>query len=391
VTLRSFVARFLFVIVIWVGVHAYLGWKLLRPVRGKKRLVLALVGVLVAAAPPFTLWVDRSGIAFPMKDALRWVGYAGVGFSAVLAVWFLVEDCVRFSAWLVRLLRTHRPPAVDPERRAFLRNSVNLGVVTAAGGYAAIGAETAQNAPEIREVAVPVANLPASLDGFRIVQVTDLHVGGTIRRDYVERVVSAANALGADLVAVTGDLVDGQVADWRSEVAPLRELRAPHGVFFVTGNHEYYWDPLGWLAEIRGFGWQPLLNEHRVIEHGGGRILLAGVTDYGSARYVADHVSDPAAARAGAPPADVSILLAHQPRSIFKAARAAYDLQISGHTHGGQFFPINILLHFVEPYVSGLHKHENTWIYVSCGTGYWGPPNRLGVPKEITLLKLVRA
>jgi predicted MPP superfamily phosphohydrolase len=390
VTLATFISRFTVVIVIWMSVHAYLGWKLLRPVRGRKRLALALLGVLVAAAPPFMLWADRAEIELPMKDPLRWIGYGCIVFSSLLAFWFLCEDCVRFAAWLVRLRRPRPAVPVDADRRAFLRNSVNLGLVTAAGGYTAVGAGNAQDTPAAREVEVPVANLPAGLEGFRIVQITDLHLGGTIRREYVERVVQAANALSPDLVAVTGDLVDGQVADWREEAAPLGTLRSTYGTFFVTGNHEYYWDPHGWLAELESLGWQLLLNEHRVIEKGGGRILLAGVTDYRSARYVPEHVSDPAKARDGAPPCDVSILLAHQPKSIFAASKAAYDLQISGHTHGGQYFPINLLVHFFEPYVSGLHKHDNTWIYVSRGTGYWGPPNRLGVPKEIAVLKLVR-
>jgi predicted MPP superfamily phosphohydrolase len=267
---------------------------------------------------------------------------------------------------------------------------MNLGVMTAAGGLTAFEARSAQDLPRVREIQVPLRNLHADLEGFRIAQISDLHVGPTIRGGYVAAVVRATNALGADMIAVTGDLVDGQVAEFRDDVAPLRDLAAPRGVFFITGNHEYYWDPHGWLAQVKSFGWNVLLNEHRVLERGSGRILLAGVTDYRSSRYVPGHVSDPAAAREGAPPTDVSILLAHQPRSIFAAAAARYDLQVSGHTHGGQYFPVSLLVHLFEPYVAGLHRHEGTWIYVNSGTGYWGPPNRLGIPKEITVLTLVR-
>jgi predicted MPP superfamily phosphohydrolase len=392
VTTASFISRFALVLAAWMVTHVYLGWRLLLPVRGRKRLVLLLVGVLVAVVPPFTLLIERQGLEFPMKDALRWGGFAGVGFSAILGLWFLSIDVLRLLRWVGRRA-TGRISAVpsDPARRAFLRNSMNLGVVAAAGGYAGIGASTAQDTPGVQEVTIPISELHPDLEGFRIVQITDLHAGATIHREYIERVAKAASALAPDLFAVTGDLVDGQVAAERDTVAPLRDLRAPHGVFFVTGNHEYYWDVRGWLTEVRSWGWQPLLNEHRVIERGKGRLLLGGVTDYRSSRYVAEHVSDPAAARAGAPRADVSVLLAHQPRSIFAASKAGWDVQISGHTHGGQFFPVNLLVHLVEPYVSGLHRHESTWIYVSRGTGYWGPPNRLGVPKEITVLTLTRA
>jgi uncharacterized protein len=389
---RPLVTTFTVIVTLWFAIHAYIAFRLLRPVRGWKRLALAALVLLMAALPPVTRYLDRSGASFPMKDVVRWVGFAGIGFSSLLGSWMLVEDLVRLGTWITSRIR-RRPrtgPGFEADRRRFLRSSLNLGVLTAAGGITAVEADSARDIPDVREVRVPVRGLHPDLDGFRIAQITDLHVGPTIRRDYVAGVVRATNALSADVIAVTGDVVDGQFAEFKNDVAPLRELAAPKGVFFVTGNHEYYWDTPGWLGEFRGFGWHVLLNEHRVLERGNGKILLAGVTDFRSARYVPEHVSDPEAARAGAPATDVSILLAHQPRSIFAAAKARYDLQISGHTHGGQFFPANLLVYLLEPYLSGLHRHDDTWIYVSCGTGYWGPPLRLGVPKEITLLMLVR-
>ncbi|MEX1365294.1 MAG: metallophosphoesterase, partial [Nannocystaceae bacterium] len=159
---------------------------------------------------------------------------------------------------------------------------------------------------------------------------------------------------------------------------------------FVTGNHEYYWDGPAWCAEVSRLGLTVLNNEHRVIEHEGARIVLAGVTDISAGGMVPAHASSPAAACEGAPADCIKVLLAHQPRSIEAAAAAGYDLQISGHTHGGQYFPMNLLVYLAQPYVAGLHLHDDTtWIYVSRGTGYWGPPLRVGAPHEISLLRLV--
>jgi predicted MPP superfamily phosphohydrolase len=177
----------------------------------------------------------------------------------------------------------------------------------------------------------------------------------------------------------------------REEVAPLAELGAPHGKYFVTGNHEYYWDAPGWVREVERLGFAALVNTHRLIERGDGKLLVAGVTDSTASRGTPGHRSDPVAAVTGAPDADVKLLLAHQPTSAFAAQRAGFDLQLSGHTHGGQYFPFNLLVRLFQPFVSGLHRLQNMWLYVSRGTGYWGPPLRLGVPSEITLIELVKA
>ncbi len=162
-------------------------------------------------------------------------------------------------------------------------------------------------------------------------------------------------------------------------VAPLADLHARYGKFFVSGNHEYYWDGPGWLRELERLGFSVLTNAHRVLRRGAGRLLLAGVTDRGS---------DPVAALAGAPESDVKVLLAHQPSRAFAARAAGFDLQLSGHTHGGQYFPFSLLVRLFQPFVSGLHRLEEMWLYVSRGTGYWGPPLRLGAPSEITLIEL---
>jgi predicted MPP superfamily phosphohydrolase len=227
-------------------------------------------------------------------------------------------------------------------------------------------------------------------------------VGPTIRSRYIRRIVEAVNRLGADMVAITGDLVDGTVDDLRAHVAPLADLRAKHGTFVVTGNHEYYAGAHEWIGELRGMGLQVLLNEHVVLQTRNvkgaqtdeevheSELVVAGVTDFGAAHFDAAHASDPAGAVRDAPPqVRTRVLLAHQPRSALEAAPAGYQLQLSGHTHGGQFFPWNLFVPLQQPFTAGLHRLQGMWIYVSRGTGYWGPPKRFGAPSEITLLRLV--
>jgi hypothetical protein len=217
--------------------------------------------------------------------------------------------------------------------------------------------------------------------------------------------VDKVNTLGADVVAITGDLVDGKVAELAGHVAPLAGLQSRHGTFFVTGNHEYYSGAHAWIAELRRLGLTVLLNEHVVLYHGKTRgvdaqddsqtvapLVLAGVTDFTAHHFDKAHRSDPALALQGAPAAAlVRVLLAHQPRSAAAASDAGFDLQLSGHTHGGQFWPWNLFVPMQQPFTAGLNKLQNLWVYTSRGTGYWGPPKRFGAPSEITALRLVRA
>jgi predicted MPP superfamily phosphohydrolase len=239
---------------------------------------------------------------------------------------------------------------------------------------------------------VPINNLPAALAGFQLVQISDIHIGPTIRGDYLRRIVSAVNRLRPDMVAITGDLVDGSVSELGPHVAPLAELVSRHGSYFVTGNHEYYSGAHSWIAELRRLGVTVLMNDHVVLRHDGALAVVGGVTDYNAAHFDPTHRSNPLAAIAGAPSdAGVKILLAHQPRSAPAAADAGFDLQLSGHTHGGQFMPWNFFVKLQQPFVAGLHRLRQLWVYTSRGTGYWGPPKRFGAPSEITLITLVTA
>jgi predicted MPP superfamily phosphohydrolase len=252
-----------------------------------------------------------------------------------------------------------------------------------------IGLWNARRIARVVEVNVPIAGLPRELDGFSIAQISDVHVGSTIKRGYVQGIVDSVNRLGADVVAITGDLVDGSVPQLREHVAPLAQLEGRHGRFFVTGNHEYYSGAPAWIAELERLGIRVLQNEHDVIEHSGAKLVLAGVSDYSAGHFDQSHASDPSRALAGAPAdAAAKVLLAHQPRTAPAAAKAGFDLQLSGHTHGGQFWPWNHFVRLQQPFTAGLHRMGKLWVYVSRGTGYWGPPKRFGAPSEITLLRL---
>jgi len=188
------------------------------------------------------------------------------------------------------------------------------------------------------------------------------------------------------MIALTGDFVDGGVETLADGVAPLAQLKAPDGVFFVTGNHEFYWDAGAWAEKFKQLGARVLLNEHEVIKRGAQSIVIAGILDLS-----AGHRSDPEAALQGTKPEDIIILLAHQPGSYAAAHKAGVDVQLSGHAHGGQYFPFSLVIGFFQRYHNGLNQHDGMQIYVSKGTGYWGPPLRTFVPAEITLHTLKKA
>ncbi len=313
------------------------------------------------------------------RDLIAWSGLTLLGFFSTLLMLTLLRDGLLLCVLLVAPSRVHElllPTAL-----------LALGLATISS---LIGLWMARR-PRLVEVSVPLANLPAALEGFTIAQLTDIHVGPTIRRGFVERIVRRTNALGADVIAVTGDVVDGTVAELASHTAPLGHLAARHGVYFVTGNHEYYSHERAWTSEMQRLGLIALKNEHVVLRRGSASLVLAGIDDIGAPRFDPAQRSDPGEALRGAPREAVKVLLAHQPSSAPQAARAGFDLQISGHTHGRQFWPWNFLVRYFQPFTAGLHRMGTLWVYVSRGTGYWGPPNRLGVPGEITRIRLVCA
>jgi predicted MPP superfamily phosphohydrolase len=216
----------------------------------------------------------------------------------------------------------------------------------------------------------------------------DLHIGPTIRTSYVQNVVRVVNELKADLVALTGDITDGNPAEIGSIAKELSQIQSEHGRFFVTGNHEYYHDALGWIELHQKFGTHVLMNENHIIEKQGAKLAILGVADVSAHHFIPTHRSSPENAAANVPEGVLKILLAHQPSSYKAANAAGVNLQLSGHTHSGQFFPWNLVIGFFHDYYRGLNRFQDMWIYVNPGTGYWGPPLRTAVASEITLLTL---
>jgi len=387
-------AFFAFVLVAVAGIHAYLGWRLFGPGSGLERArvagwsALALSAGLILVAFPGGSFLPRSGELL----TVQYLGFVAMGVVLVLFPLTLARELLGLARRGLRRLKRAMPEAPpQPERRAFLRALPGLGLLGSSSALSAAGAMQARQLAEVHRVRVPIAGLHPDLAGLRIAQITDLHIGPILGRAWLDEVVSRVNQLRPDLIAVTGDLADGTVEDLREDVGALRRLRAPHGVYFVTGNHEYYWDALAWVDEVRRLGLDALVNEHRLLAIGGARLQVAGVTDYSAGPILRRHRTDPAQALAGAPDADLRVLLAHQPKSIHKARTLGVHLQLSGHTHGGQFFPWNLLIGFFQPLAQGLGRFGDTWLYVSRGTGTWGPPLRTGVPAEITEIELVPA
>jgi predicted MPP superfamily phosphohydrolase len=358
--------------------HAYIGWRILPALAAPPVLTIlgSLLLLLSLALIPAGL-LARAVRQQPLSDRLAWVGLTALGMFSSLLLLTLLRDLILLAAWLLN--------ALSP---AFI--SWSAAVVPALGLLITlVGLLNARRVARVVEVDIPVAGLPRALHGFTIAQISDIHMGPTIKRDYLTAIVDAVNRLNADMIAITGDLVDGSVRELAPHTAPLASLSARHGVYFVTGNHEYYSNAHAWIAEIRRLGLTVLLNQHVVLKKGDAMLVLAGVTDYTAHLFDPAHRSSPKAAIAGAPQNAVKLLLAHQPRSAAAAAEAGFDVQLSGHTHGGQFFPWNFFVPMQQPFTAGLQRWGKLWVYTSRGTGYWGPPKRFGAPSEITRVRLV--
>lgn len=370
----------------------YIGWRLIVPFHLQSPYKqIAWIGLALMYLIPFSsFFLIR--FAEEWSDALSWIGYLSLGLLSFLFSLLVIRDAVWlliFGGQKIVSLLFSSPPLVDQTKREFLLQATNLGVIGIAGTLTAYGVYEARRKPEIVSLDIPIASLPKEFDGFKIVQITDIHAGLTIKRDWIETVVEEVNKLSPDLLAFTGDLADGSVHHLRNDVAPLAELAAPFGKFFVTGNHEYYSGVEQWVHHVRDLGYDVLLNEHRIIAKNGSSIVLAGVTDYSGGGFMKSHTSDPHKALTDAPTDTTRILLAHQPRSLYQTNGLDLDLVLTGHTHGGQFFPWNLVATIGQPFIKGLNKWgEKTWTYVSKGTGYWGPPVRVGARSEITVLTL---
>lgn len=369
-------------------VHAYVAWRLAFGMDDAIGRVAVAAMLVVSYLVLMAGFMAREKVGHRLSDAVSWAGFLTLGFFSWLFVLTVLRDVLLVFVLVLKISDSFRQFSWV----AHLSESSVWAVLILSTAACLVGLLNARRAPEVKNVDVFIPGLAPDFEGFRIVQVTDLHVGPTIKRGFVKKVVEISNRLDGDVIVLTGDLIDGSVEQLGQHTAPLSDLRSRHGVFAVTGNHEYYAGARPWIAELQRLGVTVLLNEHRLIERNETRLVLAGVTDFGAAKFDAEHASDPIAALRNAPEdAAVRILLAHQPRSVFAAAPLKFDLQLSGHTHGGQFWPWNHFVPIQQPFVAGLHKYQDTQVYVSRGTGYWGPPLRLGARSEITCLRLRQA
>jgi uncharacterized protein len=378
-------------------IHLYVWRRMIRdPVwpRPARRIVTALM-IAMFLAVPVTMWAARLGAA-ALASTLGWIAMPWMVAIALTALWRGSLDLLLWSGG--RALRRARAqptriaPAEaiaaelprDPDRRVFLARAASGTALIATTASMSAGMLSARGDHEIVTVEVPIAKLPRALDGFSIVQLTDLHVGVTIDREFVRRVVERANALTPDLIALTGDLVDGRVDDLREDIAPLADLRARHGIYAVTGNHEYYSGADPWIAEITRLGATYLRNQRVSIGRGADSFDLAGIDDHSAHRWPG-HGADLAGALSGRDRSRALVLLAHQPRQVRDAVQHQVDLQMSGHTHGGQVWPWHYVAKIQQGgLLAGMYQRGATKLYVSRGCGYFGPPVRIGAPLEIT-------
>jgi len=376
-------------LILVVGTHRYMYRRFVRDVFPGPRArriggaALGLLALLLVLGLPASRLLPRAA-----GEVAGFLAFGWMGVIAVTVPLLALVDLLRvpYARWLRRRQDDGAP--LDPGRRAALSRGVAAVTALGAGGTAVAGFGSAFAAPEITEVDVPLG-VAEGLRGLRIVQISDVHVGPTIGRAFMDDLVDRINGLEPDIVAITGDLVDGTVARLGPHTAPLGRISSRLGTFFVTGNHEYYSGADPWIAELTRLGIRVLRNARVTVERGGAKLDVAGVDDWRAGGFGGDHGHDPDTALADRPTDRPVVLLAHQPKSVFDAARHGVDLVLSGHTHGGQIWPFAAIVKLVQPYVKGLHRHsDRTWIYVHRGTGYWGPPMRVGVPAEIAVLTL---
>ncbi len=371
------------------AVHYYVWLRLVRdaelPTTLHRTVTVSIV--LLFLSIPATLLAFRS-LSLGAAKPLFFVAFGWLGLLLLLFALLAISEVGRLAVYAVRQVLDAAP--ADAGRRATLARLFAGAVGLAGFGLAASAVRSGLARVAVKRVEIALERLPASMSGISIAQLTDIHVGPTIGREFIEEIVHQTNALAPDIIAITGDLVDGSVEQLREQVAPLANLKARYGVYFVTGNHEYYSGLDAWCEELTRLGIVVLRNERVSIGSDDASFDLAGVDDFSAAGHEGQG-PDLARALAGRDPARELVLLAHQPKAIYEAEQLGVGLQLSGHTHGGQLWPWKYLVRLQQPVVSGLERFGRALIYVSNGTGYWGPPMRLGAPAEITQVVLERA
>jgi uncharacterized protein len=373
-------------------IHLYLQKRLVRDTTraGRWRRAGTITIVVLALLIPATLIGGRAGLG-----VFSWPGYLWLAVMFYLLVILALLEIPMLVARRVLAPRERvavgppatTPPPTEPEgpespdRRLLLARGAAIFAGLTAASLTGYGVRTALSAPHVDRVRIDLAKLPRTMDGLRIATVSDIHLGPLAGRAHAERIVSVINSVDADVVAVVGDLVDGTVAELGAAAEPLRGIRSRLGAYFVTGNHEYYSGVDEWVAEVARLGMRPLRNERLELEG----IDLAGVNDLAGGDSGGPDFDAALADRDRSRPV---VLLAHQPVVVEDAARYGVDLQLSGHTHGGQIVPFNLIVRLEQPVVSGYGSFDGTQLYVTNGAGFWGPPVRVGAPPQVTLVEL---
>lgn len=341
---------------------------------------------VISLAMPILFLVNNSVEEETLSQTIFYILFGYLGFISFGFSIFVLKE---ISNSMIQILNLESTLNSFLNRNEFLKIIYNHLFKVITTGFFAYGFFASSKNIQVKDVKIGFSSLHPSFENLRIVQISDVHIGPTIKSNFLTDIVDTINGLAADIVVITGDLVDGDAKKFQHNLDPLKNIKSKHGTFFVTGNHEYYSGVFDWLKKIAELGIVPLLNENKILNIENKKFLIAGVTDLKAGSIVPSHKTDPGKAIANSEESDFKLLLAHQPNSIFESSKYGYDLQLSGHTHGGQYFPANFLIYFFQKYVAGLYKHENTMLYVSRGTGYWGPPLRLAAAPEITNIKLI--
>ena len=376
-------------------IYIYTGFRLI-PALLKKRagqwcwviLILSFVSLILH------LYLRVNFIYFHISQILALIGYTSLGLVSTLFCLSFFRDLLIIPIITILkikefFIKSKKISLFNPLKRNFLFKASGYSIVALSSCTTFFGYFRALQKPKVVKIDIRLNQNHKNLKGFKIVQFTDLHVGPTITYDYVKQACDIISRLNADIIVFTGDLADGSPRDLAHDISPLKGLDAPLGKYFVTGNHEYYSGAKKWIHQARILGFEPFINEHRVIKYKKGLLTLAGVTDIRAEAFFKNHRSSPKKAIQGCPEKSFKLLCAHQPTSIYSASRAGFDLQMSGHTHGGQYFPFNYFIQMEHPFVKGLYQYQKTQLYVSQGTGYWGPPLRIGTFPEITLFEFI--
>jgi predicted MPP superfamily phosphohydrolase len=352
--------------------------------------------LLIPTAMSFSRKLSREEFGSIAFIAFLWSGFVMYAFlfhSAWDAI-RLVAALKKVVVYITKLFdrkNQEQTNHLDPDRRAFLARTVAGTALFSTFGISVFGVRSAFAEVTMPEIPVCLSRLSPCLCGFKIALISDIHFGPILGKDFALHIVEKTKALKPDLIAITGDVVDGRVELLRRDVAVLGELKARYGVYFVTGNHEYYSGVSQWVEFFKSLGFHVLGNDRVSIgdRFGTGKFDLAGIYDPHGGMFRQDHKPDLSLALAGRNPQRELILLAHRPSQVFEAAKSGVGLQLSGHTHGGQVWPFGQIVRLNQPYISGLHHHnELTQIYVTRGTGFWGPPMRVMAPAEITCIVL---